>query len=171
MKQHDDWIEAGAIVRPHGLKGEVVIDLARDLLEVITESLELRITGRQGGERVLIVERARSHKARKIVQFEGICSVEDAEALRGWSVWLTREQIGPLEDGRWLVADIVGIDVYTDEDEHLGKLVEVLHMPGNDVYVVRNGEKEILLPVIDDVIRDVDIDSGRMVIHLMEGLA
>jgi len=171
MKQLDDWIEAGAIVRPHGLKGEVVVDLARDLLEVVTESLELRVTDRREGERVLTVERARNHKARKVVQFKGVSTVEDAEALRGWSVWLTREQIGPLEEDRWFVADIVGIDVYTDGDEYLGKLAEVMHMPGNDVYVVRKGEKEILLPVIDDVIRSVDIDSGRMVIHLMEGLA
>jgi len=171
MKQMDDWIEAGAIVRPHGLKGEVVVDLARDLLEVVTESLELRVTDRRKGERVLTVERARNHKARKVVQFKGVSTVEDAEALRGWSVWLTREQIGPLEEGRWFVADIIGIDVYTDEDEYLGKLAEVMHMPGNDVYVVRNGEKEILLPVIDDVVRSTDIDSGRMVIHLMEGLA
>ncbi len=171
MKQMDDWIEAGAIVRPHGLKGEVVVDLARDLLEVVTESLELRVTGRREGERVLTVERARNHKARKVVQFKGVSTVEDAEALRGWSVWLTREQIGPLEEGRWFVSDIIGIDVYTDGGEYLGKLAEVMHMPGNDVYVVRNGEKEILLPVIDDVVRSVDIDSGRMVIHLMEGLA
>jgi len=171
MKQLDDWIEAGAIVRPHGLKGEVVVDLARDLLEVVTESLEVRVTGRREGERVLTVERARDHKARKVVQFKGVSTLEDAEALRGWSVWLTREQIGPLEEDRWFVQDIVGIDVYTDGDEYLGKLAEVMHMPGNDVYVVRKGEKEILLPVIDDVIRSVDIDSGRMVIHLMEGLA
>ncbi len=171
MKQLDDWIEAGAIVRPHGLKGEVVVDLARDLLEVVTESMELRVTGRREGERVLTVERARNHKSRKVVQFKGVSTVEDAEALRGWSVWLTREQIGPLEEDRWFVADIIGIDVYTDEDEYLGKLAEVMHMPGNDVYVVRNDEKEILLPVIDDVVRSVDIDSGRMVIHLMEGLA
>ncbi len=171
MKQLDDWIEAGAIVRPHGLKGEVVVDLARDLLKVVTESLEVRVTGRREGERVLTVERARDHKARKVVQFKGVSTLEDAEALRGWSVWLTREQIGPLEEDRWFVQDIVGIDVYTDGDEYLGKLAEVMHMPGNDVYVVRKGEKEILLPVIDDVIRSVDIDSGRMVIHLMEGLA
>ena len=171
MRPLDDWIEAGAIVRPHGIKGEVVIDLARDLLKVITESLELRVTGRRGGERTLKVERARDHKARKVVQFEGVSTVEDAEALRGWSVWLTREQIGPLAEDRWFVVDIIGIDVYTDEDEYLGKLAEVMHMPANDVYVVRKDKKEILLPVIDDVVRSVDIDSGRMVIHLMEGLA
>jgi 16S rRNA processing protein RimM len=171
MRQLDDWIEAGAVVKPHGIKGEVILDLARDLTEVITESLEVRVTGRKDGERTLTVERARDHKARKVVKFKNVETVEDAEALRGWSVWLTREQIGPLDEDRWFVADIVGLDVYTDEEEYLGKLAEVMHMPANDVYVVRNGEKEILLPVIDDVIRSVDVDSGRMVIHLMEGLA
>ena len=171
MKHLDDWIEAGAITRPHGIKGEVIIDLARDLIDIVTGSLELRATGRRGGERILTVERARGHKDRRIVQFKGVHTVEDAEALRGWSVWLTREQIGPLAEDRWYVTDIVGIDVYTDEDEYLGKLAEVMHMPANDVYVVRSGEKEILLPVIDEVVRSVDIDSGRMVVHLMEGLA
>jgi len=171
MKQLDDWIEAGAISRPHGIKGEVIIDLARDLIDIVTGSLELRATGRRGGERILTVERARGHEKRRIVQFQGVNTVEDAEALRGWSLWLTREQIGPLAEDRWFVADIVGIGVYTDEDEYLGKLADVMHMPANDVYVVRNGEKEILLPVIDDVVRSVDIDSGRMVVHLMEGLA
>jgi 16S rRNA processing protein RimM len=169
MTQHDDWIEAGAISRPHGIKGEVVIDLAKDLLEVVTESLELRVIGGEGS--FLTVERARDHKARKIVKFEDVDTVEDAEKLRGRSVWLSREQIGPLPDDRWFVADIIGIDVFTEEDEYLGKLAEVMHMPANDVYVVRNGEKEILLPVIDDVVKNVDVDSGRMVIHLMEGLA
>jgi 16S rRNA processing protein RimM len=171
MKQLDDLIEAGAIRRPHGIKGEVVIDLARDLIDIVTESLELRATGRRGRERTLTVERARGHRDRRIVQFQGVNTVEDAEALRGWSIWLTREQIGPLAEDRWFVTDIVGIDVYTDGDEYLGKLTEVMYMPANDVYVVRNGEKEILLPVIDGVIMSTDIDSGRMVVHLMEGLA
>jgi len=171
MKQTGDWIEAGAIIRPHGIKGEVVIDLASDLLELIAESLELRVVKRGGGESTLTVERARDHKARKIVKFEDVDTVEDAEKLRGWSVWLSREQIGPLPEDRWFVADIIGIEVFTEEDEYLGKLTEVMHMPANDVYVVRDGEKEILLPAIDDVIRSVDVDSGRMVIHLMEGLA
>jgi 16S rRNA processing protein RimM len=171
MKQPDNWIEAGAIVRPHGIKGEVVIDLARDLTEVVRETIELRATGRAGKERTLTVERARDHKARKVVKFKEVGTVEEAESLRGWTVWLTREQIGPLPEDRWFVADIVGIDVYTEEGEHLGKLEEVLHMPANDVYVVRKDGKEVLLPVIDEVIRSVDIPGGRMVIHLMEGLA
>jgi 16S rRNA processing protein RimM len=171
MTEFGDWIEAGAVVRPHGIKGEVIVDLAGDLLEIVTGSLELRATGRAGAERVLVVERARNHKARKVVKFEGVDSVEDAECLRGWTVWLSREQIGPLPEGRWFVDDIVGIDVYTDDGEFVGKLSKVMHMPANDVYVVRNGEKEILLPVIDDVVKSVDLDSRRMVIHLMEGLA
>jgi 16S rRNA processing protein RimM len=170
MKLPDSWIEAGVIVRPHGIRGEVVVDLASDLTEVVTESLVLRATGRAGGERTLTVERARDHKARKVVKFEEVGSVEEAESLRGWTVWLTREQIGPLPEGRWFVADLLGIDVITEEGVHLGTVTEVMHMPANDVYVVSRDGKEILLPVIDEVIRSVDLDEGRMVIHLMEGL-
>lgn len=170
MKQEDGWIEAGAIVRPHGIKGEVIVDVAKDLVELVAEGLEVRVTGRRGGERSLTVVRARDHKARLIVKFEGSDTVEDAETLRGWSVWLSRKQIGPIGEDRWFVQDIVGISVYTAEGERVGTVVEVMHMPANDVYVVRNGDEEILLPAIDDVVKSVDVDSRRMIVHVMEGL-
>jgi 16S rRNA processing protein RimM len=170
MRRQDDWIEAGAIVRPHGVKGEVILDLARDLVDLVVEPLEIRITLGEDHERTLKVERARDHKARKIVKFEGVDSVDAAESLRLGRVWLTREQIGEPGEGRWFVQDILGLDVFTDEGERLGKLEEVMHMPANDVYVVRGEGGEILLPAIDDVIGEVNPEEGRMVVHLMEGL-
>lgn len=170
MRQLDRWIEAGLVVRPHGIKGEVVVELLRDLLEIVTEGLKLRLTDRGGGERFVEIEVARDHKNRKIVKLVGVDSVEEAERLRNHTVWLTREQVGPLAEDRWFVADILGIEVVTDEGERLGVLAEVMNMPANDVYVVRDDGREILLPAIEDVIVSVDIEAGRMVVHLMEGL-
>ena len=170
MRRLDDWIEAVAIIRPHGIKGEVVVDLARDLMELIAEPMELRVTARDGTEHFLTVDQARTHKARRLVKFKGVDTVEEAASLRASSVWLSREQIGPLESERWFVQDIIGIDVLTDEGELLGTLAEVMHTPANDVYVVRKDSQEILLPVIDEVVKVVDLEAGRMVVHLMEGL-
>ena len=148
----------------------MLIDLARDMIGLFVERLEVRTTDEAGREQFLRIERARDHKARKLVKFAGVDSVEQAEGLRSRGVWLRRAQVGPLEEGRWFVQDIVGIDVYTDEGEHLGTLAEVMHMPANDVYVVRGGGGEILLPVIEQVVLAVDVPNGRMVVHLMEGL-
>ncbi len=170
MRELDNWIEAGAIVRPHGLRGEVVVDLKRDLLELIVEGMEVRVTTRKGEEHSLAVEQAREHQGRLIVKFADIDSRDDAESVRTWTVWMTREQVGSLGEDRWFVQDIVGLEVFTVDGERLGAIAEVLHMPANDVYVVKSDEGEILLPAIEDVVQDVDIEAGRMVVQLIEGM-
>jgi 16S rRNA processing protein RimM len=170
MKARHRWIEAGEVLRPHGIRGEVIVDLKSDLLEHVTAGSALRITSRTGEESRLEVESARPHQGRLIVKFEGYETRDDAERLRARAVWMTREQIGPLEPGRWFVQDIVGIEVFTEEGERLGELKEVLPMPANDVYVVIGGGGEILLPATEEVIREVDLEGGRMLVRLIEGL-
>jgi 16S rRNA processing protein RimM len=170
MSERHMWIEAGAVVRPHGIRGEVIVDLKRDLLDHVTEGRELRVTSRTGEESRREVERAREHQGRLIVKFRGCETREDAEGLRASTIWMSRQQIGPLEPGRWFVQDIVGIAVFTDEGEHLGELTEVMSMPANDVYVVTGGGREILLPATEEVIREVDLEQGKMLVHLIEGL-
>jgi 16S rRNA processing protein RimM len=170
MGRFDEWIEVGSVVKPHGVKGEVSAEFASDLGGVIGEATILRLTGVAGQELALEVERARDHKGRKIIKFGGVDSVDEAEALRGHSLWMTREQIGPLAEDRWFVQDVLGMEVLTEEGEQLGTLAEVMHTPANDVYVVRGNGREILLPVIDDVVLSVDLEAGTMVVRLMEGM-
>ena len=170
MTERHAWIEAGAVTRPHGTRGEVVVDLKRDLLDCIVEKTEIRMTTAGGGENLRVVERARQHRGFLVLKLAKIETRDDAEALRGSTVWLTREQVGELPEGRYFVDDIIGIDVFTEDGEHLGAVSEVLNMPANDVYVVRGGGSEILLPVIDDVVKDVDLKNRKMVVHLLEGL-
>ena len=79
--------------------------------------------------------------------------------------------MGELPDGRYFVQDILGLSVYSESGECLGKIEEVLTMPASDIYVVRGARGEILLPVVDQVIRQVDVEAGRVVVHLMEGLS
>ena len=170
MTERHRRIEAGAVLRPHGIRGEVIVDLKRDLLEYLAQGLEALLTSRGGEELRLEVERAREHQGRLIVKFVGYDTRDHAEELRASTVWMTREQIGPLEPGRWFVQDIVGIDVFTDEGEYLGEVAEVMSMPANDVYVVLGQGREILLPATEEVIREVDLEQGRMLVHLIEGL-
>jgi 16S rRNA processing protein RimM len=170
MSRSNEWIEAGLVVRPHGVRGEVIAEFAGDLGGLAVEALLLRLEGPSGTERRLEIERSRDHKGRKIVKFRDVDTVEQAEALRGCSIWMSRAQIGPLDEGRWFVQDILGIEVFTEEGESLGTLADVMHMPANDVYVVRGAGREILLPVIDQVVLKVDLAAGRMVVRLMEGM-
>lgn len=170
MRDRQRWIEAGAIVRPHGIAGEVIVDAKGDLAARFAAGTSVRLTARAGAESVREIAASRVHQDRLIVLFAGAASREDAEHLRSSIVWMDRDTIGPLEEGRWFVQDILGIDVYTDEGEHLGTVVEVIGTPSNDVYVVSKEGKEILLPATSGVVRNVDLESGRMLVHLIEGL-
>lgn len=170
VRKLDAWIEAGMIASAHGIRGEVIVVAMGDLAECFNEGTEIRLTDSAGSERSLKIEQARPHKDRLIVKFVGIRDRSAAERLRSLTAWLSRDQIGPLDEGRWFVQDVLGIDVYTEDGEHIGKLTDVMHMPANDVYVVTGDAGEVLLPVIADVVKDVDVENGRMLIHLMEGL-
>ncbi|MBD3348409.1 MAG: 16S rRNA processing protein RimM [Candidatus Eisenbacteria bacterium] len=170
MADRDKWISAGAVVKPHGIRGEVIVDVTRDLADMIASGMVVRLTGRKGCETRPSVEGVRFHAGRLIIKFRDVESRSEAESLRSQELWLTREQIGPLPQGRYYVQDIVGLTVYSEPGELLGRVTDVLFMPANDVYVVSGEGEEILLPVIDDVIRDVDLAGGRIVVHLMKGL-
>ena len=170
MTERHAWIEAGAVTRPHGVRGEVVVDLKSDLFDCIVEKMKIRTTTTRGEEHLLVVERGRRHKGYLVLKLAGVETRDAAERLRGNTVWLTREQVGELPEGRYFVDDILGMDVFTDDGEHLGTVEDVLNMPASDVYVVRGGGGEILLPVVDEVVKEVDVESRKMVVHLLEGL-
>lgn len=119
--------------------------------------------------RVFEVEEARGHKGGFLIKFAGIDDRERAETLRGVHVVVRRADLKPLPERTWYVYELEGLQVYTEEGEHLGVLEEVLFTGGNDVYVVK-GAREILLPAIRQVIREVDLAAGRMVVHLLDGL-
>ena len=171
MMELDRWVEAGVVMRPHGIVGEVVVDFKNDLLELVSEAMTLRTTGASDGEELnLVVERVRKHKGRLIIAFKGRKTRDDADELRSRTIWMTREQIGPLDEDRWFVQDLIGLTVLTDDGETLGRLADVMHQPANAVFVVETETGELLLPVIDDVILDVDIEGGKMTVHLLEGL-
>jgi len=170
MRELDSWVEAGVFLRPHGIAGEVVVDLKNDLLELVSEAMTLRTTSAGGGEKILTVERVRKHKGRLIIAFKGFETREDADGLRSRTVWMTRDQIGPLGEDRWLVQDLIGLTVLTDDGETLGSLTDVMHQPANAVLVVATESGDLLLPLIDDVVRDVDIEGGKVTVTLIPGL-
>ena len=94
-----------------------------------------------------------------------------AETLRGSWLTVPETELYPLPDGAFYHFQLVDMDVYTDDEEYLGQIAEIIETPGNDVYIVRKtSERDLLLPAIKDVILDVDTESSRMIVHLLPGL-
>ena len=105
-----------------------------------------------------------------MVKVEGIDTIDEALKLKNLYLYAKREDI-KLEEGAHFIVDLIGLEVYTEEGKLLGKLKEVLQPGANDVYIVENENKEqILLPVIPDVVKNIDINGKKITVHLLKGL-
>lgn len=107
-----------------------------------------------------------------ILKFKGCDSVEEAEKLRNTYLFVKREDLGELPEGVYYIADLIGLEVYTDENELLGKVDDIYSVAGaNDIYVVKDEMgKTKLLPGIPDVIQKIDVENAKITVHLLEGL-
>lgn len=165
----EDKFRVGVIANTHGIRGEVKVyptteeparfkKLKQVLLDTGKEFLELEIAS------------VRFFKNLVIVKFKGIDTINDIEQYKGMDLYVTRENALPLEEGEYYLADIIGARVLTEEGEDFGELTDILETGANLVYVVQHEGKEVLLPVIPDCVKNVDVEKQEVVVHIMKGL-
>jgi 16S rRNA processing protein RimM len=116
------------------------------------------------------VEDVRLHKGAALLKLYGCDDRNAADLLRGALVQIDREDAVPLEEGEFYEHQIVGMTVVEQDGNYLGKVKEIINTGANDVYVVVGPDGELLLPAIESVILDVDLDADQMVVEVMEGL-
>ena len=162
-------LEIGQIVNTFGIKGEVKVvpftdDIKRfDYLEKVYVKIRKE-------SKLYKVENARYHKNMVLLKLEGIQNPEDAEMLKNAFLEIDREDAIPLEEGTYFIADLLGLEVYTDEGKLLGKVEDIYNTGANDIYVVKDElGKQILLPGIEEVIKEVKLED-RIIVHLIPGL-
>lgn len=162
-------LQVGEIVNTHGLRGEVKIVPWLDTPEDF-ECLKTVYAEIGGEKKTFTVASVKYQKANIIVKFREVPDIDAAEKLKRTVLYVDREQLGEPEEG-YYICDLLGIRVITDEGVELGKIVDVFSTGSNDVYTVKGADgKEVLLPVIDDVVLSVDIDAEICKVHLLEGL-
>lgn len=169
----DRLLNVGKIVNTHGIRGELRIWPQTDFPEVRFQSgSRLLMVSPEGGEPVpVLVQSARGQKNVYILKLKGFDNINDVERFKGWALKVADEDRVPLTEGEYYVRDIVGCAVVSEEGESLGVIADVLSPGANDVWVVKRPKgKELLLPVIDEVVLDVDIAAKRVKVHIMEGL-
>ena len=156
-----EFYTIGQIVAPHGVRGDVRIYPDTDFPERFLHMKYAYIDGRR-----YEVKTARFHKHVVLMKFAGVDDRNAAELLVHKELQVPREDLMPLKEGQYYVFDIIGIDVYDLEGRLLGKVTDVLKTGSNDVYVVNDDAgNELLLAVIPDVIRSVDIKAKKMVVN------
>jgi 16S rRNA processing protein RimM len=162
------FLVIGRVIKPHGVRGEVRVEIITDLPERFTW-LDTVYIGEDPPEPIG-VEAVRFHKNFVLVKLVGYDTRETAATLRAQLLQVSEDDGIPLEEGEYFLYQLVGLAVYTDEGEHLGQLVDVLETKANNVFVVNGSRGEVLLPDTDEVVLDIDFENGRMEVHLLPGL-
>jgi 16S rRNA processing protein RimM len=162
------YLVIGFLRRPHGVYGEIVMDLHTDFPERLKRGKKV-LVGEE--HKLLVLEGIRAHQKGVLVKFNGIENSEEAGKLRNTWVYIKASEAPPLPDGQIYQYELFGFQVVDENDNSLGELVEIIETGANDVYVVRSESgKEILLPAIPSVILDLDAGRRLMRVHLLEGL-
>ena len=166
----EQLLRVGVITSPHGIRGEVKVFPTTDdpkrfkkLKKVILDT---------GKERLpLDVESVKFFKNMVILKFKGYDNINDVETYRQKDLLITREQAVKLEPDEYFITDLIGLQVEDEDGNAIGTMKDVLETGANDVYVVEmNNGKELLLPAIKDCILQVDIEGGKMTVHVLDGL-
>ena len=166
----ENLLQVGVITTTHGIRGEVKVfpttdDPKRflDLKNVILDDGKTTLD--------LEIQNVKFFKNLVILKFKGIDNINDIEKYKKAGLYVTREDAVELEEDEYFIADLIGMDVISDEGEQLGTISDVLQTGANDVYVISSkGQKDLLLPAIHECILDVNVDEKRMTVHVMEGL-
>lgn len=163
------FLEVGKIINTHGLRGEVKVVTWTDSPEVF-EGLK-NVVAKVGKNQIdLVIKNVKYQKNNIIVKFDSIDAIEDAEKLKNAVLLASRDELGELPEGVYYIADLVGCEVF-DEDGKIGVLCDVFTAGASDVYdIKRDGKKNLLVPIIDGVLKNVDIGAGRIDIKIPEGL-
>lgn len=164
-------IIVGLIANTHGIRGELKIVPETDFPERFDKGNTLLIVDSQNKQTPVTVQTSRLHKNVFIVQFAQFSNINEVEKFKGSLLKIEAKNQQPLEEGEYYYHEIIGCKVITEEGQELGLVSEVLTPGANDVWVVDLPKgKQLLLPVIDNVVLDVDIAAKTIRIHLMEGL-
>ena len=166
----EDMLQVGVITQTHGVRGEVKVFPTTDDVNRFKKLKQVILdTGKE--TMPLEIQSVKFFKQFVILKFKGIDNITDIEKYKRCSLYVTREHAGALEEDEYFIADMIGMEVCTEDGNIFGTLKDVIETGANDVYVIENAEHgEVLVPAIKECIRSVDIEKGQMMIHLMDGL-
>lgn len=166
----EDMLRVGVFTSTHGVRGEIKVfpttddpDRFEDLEKVFLD------TGKKLYR--LEIERVRFAKNQVILKFKGIDNINDIEKYKGSDLLIAREDAVELEEGEFFICDAIGSIVYEEDGTEFGVLEEVMETKANDVFIVKTKDgKEVLLPYIEDCIKEVNVAEKKIIAYIMPGL-
>lgn len=166
----EEFLQVGAIANTHGIAGEVKVFPMTDDIRRFKQLKEVYLdTGR---ERMLLhVASCKFVKNQPVLKFKEFSNINEVEKYKRCGLFITRDQAVPLGKDEYFIADLIGLSVIREDGEMLGELTDVLQTGANDVYeVTMEDGRQVLLPVIRECIKKVDLEKRQVTVHVMKGL-
>lgn len=166
----EQLMEIGQIVNTYGIKGFLkVVPYTDDITRF--EDLKSIYIQTKNTLKTAIIEEVKYSKNLVLLKLKGIDDINQAEIYKNCYIKIDRKDAVELPEDSYFIVDLIGLNVYTDDGKELGNIIDVYPTGANDIYVVKNEiGKQVLLPAIGDVIKNVDIENKKMIVHLIEGL-
>lgn len=169
MKQ--EVLKIGQIVNTFGIQGMIKVVPYTDDIKRFDDLKTIYVEDKKSNKVEYEIEKVKYHKNMVLLKLKGIDKVEDAEKLKENFIKIDRKDAIDLDKDSYFIVDLIGIDVYTDNNKYLGKVENIYNTGSNDIYIVKNEQgKEILLPGIEEVIKQIDTDNEKIIVHLIKGL-
>jgi 16S rRNA processing protein RimM len=165
-----DLVLIGEIVGVHGIKGTNRLRSYAESLSLYKPGSRILVRQKDGRESKREIEWVKPHTGTALISFKGITDRNQAEALIGANLFIRKEALPDLDEDTHYWVDLIGSQVFTTEEEYLGRIESIIETGSNDVYVVKDNKKEILIPALASVVLDFDIKAKRLLVNLPEGL-
>ncbi len=165
-----DYVLIGRILRPHGVRGMLKVMPETDDPQRFHLLKRVWLRRADGTRQEIEVDQVRVIDRSVLLSLRGITTRDAAEAWRGSEIEIPGDQLLPLAENRHYYFELIGLAVMTEDGEPIGTVKDIISYPANDVYVVMAGDREVLLPDSPDIIRSIETEKGRIVIHPLPGL-
>ena len=170
QEDHPAFISIGYINKAHGIRGEIAVVSLTDHPTRFNKLNQVLIEYPDNSRQPFEITGARIGHGKIIIKFKGVEDRTAAEELIGCYIVIPRDECFELPEDTYYIFDLIGLEVVTTQKQHIGTIEDILELPANDVYVVKNGNREILIPAVKEIIKKVDIKNQRIVIEPIEGL-
>lgn len=164
------YVLIGKIVGVHGIKGTNKFKSYAESLSVFYPGQSILISDNRSRETSIEINWVKSHTKTPLISFKGVTDREQAQALIGAELFIPETELPELEKGSYYWFDLIGIEVYTTQGDYLGRITSIFPTGSNDVYVVKDNKQEVLIPALESVVLDIDLELKRMRVDLPEGL-
>ena len=170
MRDSEELIPVGKIIGTHGIKGQLKVHSYSGNIESLSAARSVILKSADGALRELTLTSFKANSGKFIISLQDFDDIDQAKPLQGSELCLKRCHLPKLTDDEYYWSDLIGLQVITDDGSLLGTITDIFETGSSDIYVVQGEKREYLIPAIADVVKQVDLNGGRIIITPLEGL-